>query len=309
VSNDPDASLSKPLAELVGHSIAGRYRIVRLLGRGGIGAVYEAEQIATGMPLAIKVLLPGHRNAKLLGERFKREAKASSLLDHPNIIEVLDLVAEGDDLYLVMELLRGSTVGSQIQAGPLGIRRSLVLVRQVLEALDYAHDQGMIHRDLKPENMFVTRAGEPGNEYERVKLLDFGLVKLIGDAAGDLGGGNLTATGIVFGTPAYLAPEQALGKTIDGRTDLYSLGVVLFEMLTGRLPFRSQDPLMLTRMHVSAPPPTLASVAKGPWTAELEILVARALAKLPDDRFATAAAMTTGLDGAFRSLDHLPPGI
>ena len=306
-----DSTLSQPLAELVGRTIAGRYRIQRLLGRGGIGAVYEAVQLQTGNLLAIKVLLPGRANAHQLTERFKREAKAASILDHPNIIEVLDLVAEDDELYLVMELLRGQSVGTELHAGALQPRRTLVIARQVLEALAYAHGNGMVHRDLKPDNIMVVTVGEPGREYERVKLLDFGLVKLVGDAARELGNDKLTQTGIVFGTPAYMAPEQALGRAVDGRTDLYSLGIAIFEMLTGRTPFRSPDPVTLTRMQVSAPAPTLATVAFGrPWcTPEMEALIARALAKQPADRYADAAEMTAALDLAFSSLDHLPAGM
>ena len=197
-----------------------------------------------------------------------------------------------------------------IEAGELTARRSLVIARQVLEALAHAHARGMIHRDIKPENLMLVTVGEPGRAYERVKLLDFGLVKLFGEAAGEIGGDKLTQTGLVFGTPAYMAPEQALGRGVDGRADLYAVGIVLFEMLIGRKPFRSPDVLTLLRMQASAPPPTLASVAAGrAWcTPELEALVGRALIKRADARFATAEAMIAALDAAFVSLDHLPAG-
>jgi serine/threonine-protein kinase len=299
-----------PRLDLSGHTLDGRYRIRGLIGQGGAGAVYEAEHVATGDTLAIKVLLPGLDDAARVAERFRREAKAASLLDHPNIVEVLDLVCEGDALYLVMERIHGRSVGDLIEAGEPTARRTLVIARQVLEALAHAHARGMIHRDIKPDNLMLVTVGEPGRAYERVKLLDFGLVKLIGDAAGEVGTEKLTQTGLVFGTPAYMAPEQALGRVVDGRADLYSLGVVLFEMLTGRPPFRSPDVLTLMRMQTGAPAPTLSSVAPGrPWcTPALEQLVGRALMKRPDARFASAAEMIVALEAAFVSLDHLPAG-
>ena len=298
--------MSRPLADPVGQTVAGGHRIDRLLGRGGVGAVYEAVHLATGTPRAIKMLLPGLANAAEVAERLRREAAATRLLDHPNIVQIIDLVAEGPDLYLVMELLRGRSVGAVLEDGALLPRRALVIARQVLEALAHAHDHGLVHRDLKPANIMLVTLGAPGVEYERVKLLDFGLVKLVGATAARLGDEALTQTGVVFGTPAYLSPEQALGRDVDARSDLYSLGIVLFEMLTGRPPFRSPDPVTLTRMHAAAPVPTLGSVASRPWcTPALEYLIARALAKGPSDRFASAADMIAALDLAFGSLDHL----
>jgi serine/threonine protein kinase len=307
-----DSTMSRPLADLVGRTIAGRYRILRPLGRGGTGAVYEAEQLPEGAPVAIKALLPGAEGADQIAERFRREARVARLLAHPNIVEIRELVAERDELYLVMELLRGRSVAAELLAGPLAARRTLVIARQILDALAHAHARGAIHRDLKPDHIFLTTAGEPGRQYERAKLVDFGLVKLVGPAAAEEAeASKLTQTGMVFGTPAYMAPEQALGRPVDGRADLYALGTSIYEMLTGRTPFRSPDPLTLVRMQAQAPPPTLAASALGrPWcTPELERLVARALAKRPDDRFADAAEMTAALELAFASLDHLPAGI
>ena len=297
-----------PQGDLSGRTLAARYHVRTLIAHGGVGAVYEAEEIATGRPLAVKVLLPGLRDPAQLAERFRREAMATRLLDHPNIVAVLDLVSEGDALVMVMELVRGRSVADLIERGELTARRTLVIARQVLEALAYAHERGMIHRDLKPDNIMLVKLGEPGGEYERAKLLDFGLVKLIGDAADELGNERLTQTGCVSGTPAYMSPEQALGRIVDSRADLYALAVVVFEMLTGRPPFRSPEATTLMRMHAAAPIPTLASVSPGSaWcTPALEHLVARALAKSADDRFASARAMMDALDAAFVSLDHLP---
>jgi serine/threonine-protein kinase len=304
-----DRTTPLPLSAVnaAGHIVAGRYRLRSLIAQGGTGAVYEAEHVETGQPLALKTLLPDVPAAARVAERFRREAHAAPLLDHPNIVRVFDLVVDGNTLCLVMELLHGRPLGELMEAGPIAPRRALVIVRQVLEALAHAHARGVIHRDLKPDNIMIVNAGEPGREHEMVKLLDFGFLKLVGDAAA--GSDKLTKTGVVAGTPTYMAPEQVLGRLVDARIDLYSLGVVGFEMLTGRAPFRSPDPQMLMRMHVSAPVPSLAGVAPGQrWcTPALEHLVARALAKDPELRFRDATEMITALDAAFLSLDHLPP--
>ncbi|HEX7837253.1 MAG TPA: serine/threonine-protein kinase [Kofleriaceae bacterium] len=306
--SEVERTMPLAITDVAGPLLAGRYRLRALLGRGGTGEVYEAEDTRTGAALAIKKLVPGAEDAARRAERFRREAQAAGLLRHPNIVEVLDFVSEQDSLYLVMELVRGRSVGALIDSGELTARRTLVIAGQVLEALAHAHARGMIHRDIKPDNLMLVPAGEPGPEYERVKLLDFGLVKWIGDPADGLGGEQLTQTGAVFGTPAYMAPEQALNRPLDERIDLYALGVVVFEMLTGRPPFRSPDPMTLLRMQASAPPPALSAIALGqPWcTPALELLVTRALAKQPAARFASALEMMSALEVAFRSLDHLP---
>ncbi len=304
-----DGTLSLPLSNVdQDRLVGGRYRLRALIGQGGMGAVYEAEHVADGRAVAVKMLLPHLANATEVAARFRREAKAATLLEHPNIVEVFDLVPDNDTLYLVMELIRGQSVAALIESGALRARRSLVIARQVLDGLAHAHAAGLVHRDLKPENIMVSNIGDAGREYDRVKILDFGVVKLVGDAAQQVGDGKLTRTGVVLGTPAYIAPEQALGQLVDGRADLYSMGIVLFEMLTGRTPFRSPDQVTLVRMQASAPIPTLASVAPGrPWcTPELEHLMRRALAKRPEQRFANAGEMIAELDAAFLSLNHLP---
>ena len=306
-----DRTTSLPLSSLVDRVVGGRYQVVKLIGQGGMGAVYEGIHLASGRQVALKMLLPDLPNAEEVAARFQREAKAASLLDHPNIVEVLDLVPDTDTLYLVMELVPGRSVAKLIEAAQLDVRRSLVIMRQVLDGLGHAHEAGLIHRDLKPDNIMIGTIGEPGAEYDQVKILDFGVVKLVGEAAQAIGGEKLTRLGLVFGTPAYISPEQALGRLLDGRADLYSLGVVLFEMLTGRLPYRSPDPMTIMRMHTSAPIPALASAVPGrPWcTPALEALVRGALEKDPARRWPTAAAMIAALDAAFVSLDHLPAGV
>ena len=183
-------------------------------------------------------------------------------------------------------------------------RRALVIARQLLDGVGHAHAQGLVHRDLKPDNIMLVDMGG----WDRAKIVDFGVVKLIGDAETAMGGGKLTTTGLVFGTPAYMAPEQALGRPIDGRTDIYAVGTILFEMLTGRVPFDHQDPMMQMRMQVKAPPPRLDMLAKdADWcTPQLIVLCEGALAKKPEERFPTAEAMMAALDDAFLSIDHVP---
>jgi serine/threonine-protein kinase len=290
---------------LPGDILDGRYRLADLLGKGGLGAVYEAEHLASGRRLAVKLLHGELGEAPDVVRRFQREAKAASLLDHPNIVEVLDLGALPDGaLFLVMELVRGRSIGSLLDDGALAPRRALVIARQILDGLAYAHGRGLVHRDLKPDNVMIVSAGDPGLEYELVKILDFGLVRLMGDAAAE-DPEKLTRTGVVFGTPKYMSPEQALGRPADARSDLYAVGVMLFEMLTGKPPFDGRDPYALMRMHITTPaPPIAARVTPGTrWcTRPLEGVLARALAKRPEDRHRDADTMIRAVEAAMVSL-------
>ncbi len=298
---------SPPAALRVGQLIGGRYRLRALLGEGAMGAVYGAEEVASGRPVAIKALHPELAGSDELRRRFEREGLVHGFLQHPHVVEVYE-VGIGDDgaLFLAMELVSGRSLRDLIDERPLHPRRALVITRQVLLGLGHAHQHGLVHRDLKPANIMVARAGESGREHDQVKLLDFGMVKMLSDAIGRDGWSKLSRTGITCGTPAYIPPEQALGRPIDGRADLYSLGVILFEMLTGRLPFDSDDSLALMRMHVSGTPPTLAAAGATWATPALEALVARALVKDPAERFADARTMMAAIEPAFVSLDHLP---
>jgi serine/threonine-protein kinase len=300
---------SEPEA-LVGTCVAGHYQVEAILGRGGMGVVYRAVDGRTGREVAIKTLCPeGEEGAELVA-RFQREAEVTHLLNHPHIVEVVSMgVLDDSALFLVMELVEGESVDRLIEDRAIGPRRALVITRQVLLALHHAHQHGMVHRDLKPENIMIVQAGQPGNTYDHVKLLDFGLVKLVDDMASGMGFEKLTRTGIIYGTPAYIAPEQALGRVLDGRADLYSLGVTLFEILTGRLPFMAEDPMDTLRMHVTVPPPKLSTMCPGAaWcTAQMEHLVACALAKTPELRFDDAREMMEAVDAAFLSISELPP--
>ncbi len=280
----------------------GGYRLIEPLGRGGMGGVWEVED-AAGNRHALKSPAIGMTPDPELLKRFAREANALRMIEHPNLVAAVDVFVEAGGLYLVMERVEGQTLTKAIDGRPLQTRRALVIARQLLEGLGHAHANGLIHRDLKPENVMLVDMGG----WERVKIVDWGLVKLIGDAEAVMGGGKLTRTGIVQGTPRYMAPEQALGRVVDGRADLYALGVILFEMLTGRVPFDHQDPVTLLRMQVKQPAPRLDVVAAGAaWcTPELVSLVGSALAKQPDERPANALAMIDALDTAFRSLDDV----
>jgi eukaryotic-like serine/threonine-protein kinase len=284
---------------VIGTLLDGRYRLEEKLGQGGIGVVYRAVHVRTGRTVAVKVLLPEWAQAGGMSARFEREARAAGFLKHPNIAEVIALGrVEDGPLYLVMELCSGESVGDALADGVFAPPRALAVTRQALQGVGFAHQHGFIHRDLKPDNLMLV--GEPGRDV--VKILDFGLVKLVGLAAAELGEEKLTATGMVFGTPVYMAPEQALGRGVDHRADLYALGLILFEMLCGMPPFYSEESSAVLRMHLAAPRPRLAERGLANATPELEALVARALAVRADDRFASAADMISALDVAAGSM-------
>jgi serine/threonine protein kinase len=279
----------------------GAYRVVGPIGRGGMGGVVEVED-AAGTRFAMKSPLVDVDATGEVTRRFAREANTLRLLEHPNLVAAIDVFVEAGALYLVMEKVTGRTLGKAIAAG-LAPRQVLVFARQVLEGVGHAHAHGFVHRDLKPDNILL--AARDG--WELAKIIDFGLVKLVGDAAAAYGSGALTRTGIVNGTPAYMAPEQALNRVLDGRADLYAVGVMLYEALAGRLPFSDPDPMIVMRQHVKIAPTSLLEIV-GPvaWTTpHLLALVARAMAKQPDDRYSTADDMIAALDAAFASIDHL----
>jgi len=278
----------------------GKYTVVAPLGRGGMGGVWEVADEA-GNTFALKSPASGMNPAAESTKRFAREANAVRMLDHPNLVAAVDVFVESGYLFLVMERVQGRTLTKILAEGPMQPRRALVLARQLLDGVGHAHAQGLVHRDLKPDNIMLVDMGG----WERAKIVDFGLVKLIGDAEAAMGGGKLTSTGLVFGTPAYMAPEQALGKPVDGRADLYAVATILFEMLTGRVPFDHADPMMQMRMQVKAPPPRLDMLAKNqPWcTPQLIALIEASLTKDPTHRFPDAGVMMQALDDAFLSLD------
>jgi serine/threonine-protein kinase len=276
--------------DLVGRVLEGRYRVDARLGEGGLGVVYRATQTRLDRRVALKILHPEHARRPALRERFEREARSLGALNHPNIVDVIDFGIDGDAPYLVMELLEGRPLDAAIREG-LDPERALGIGRAVVAAVAYAHSRGLVHRDLKPANVFLTRAIDGG---EAPRVLDFGLAKFLDEAPE--GGAVLTKTGAIMGTPAYMSPEQATGAKVDARADVYALGIVLFELVTGRRPFIGA-PAELLRMHLLDELPTLASARPGlPFEADLEPILRRATAKSTSKRYADAGALLEALD-------------
>ncbi len=278
---------------LIGRVIAGKLRILSCLGKGATGAVYRAHHETLDKSVAIKVLHETHVKDEELVRRFKAEAKAASRLDHPNSVRVLDFGADGPDglLYLAMEFVAGSDLQSVLnQEGKIPPARTVAIMTQVTSALAVAHDQGVVHRDMKPGNiMLLQEEDEDGRKVESVKVCDFGLAKLL-DINPEGSSGPLTQNGTIFGTPTYMSPEQASGKTLDGRTDIYSCGIILYRMLAGAAPFNAQNITGLLMKHIMETPVPLAESA--PWVEpRLAAIVDRALQKEPGDRQASMREM------------------
>jgi serine/threonine-protein kinase len=288
-----------------GEIIDERYRIESLLGAGGMGTVYKAtvleSVLETGEIVALKTMLPQLAAKSAARLRFQREAQAILRMDHDNFVKVLDYGEMPPHTpYLVMEFLDGAALRDVMESDdPLTSLRAIEILRGVLCGLAHAHARGVVHRDIKPENVFMVRqASGPAV----AKLLDLGLAKFVStdDTSTPY---KLTMRGAVFGTPAYMAPEQALGEEVDGRADLYAATVMLFELLTGRRPFYARDPPALLIMHTRRAPPTLADHAPflEPYP-RLQELVSRGLAKRPDARFPSAEAYLEALDEVAQEL-------
>jgi eukaryotic-like serine/threonine-protein kinase len=261
----------------------GQYRVTGVLGKGGMGVVYAAKHTLLDRPAAVKVLLPKFSSDQEIVTRFFNEARITTAIQHPGIVEVYDFGwTREDTAYIVMEYLRGETLRDRAGGVPMRWSMALALVRQIAGALDAAHARGIVHRDLKPANIFLIRDPEvPGGE--RIKLLDFGIAKL----AGSVSGQYVTRTGEVIGTPAYMAPEQCRGVAIDWRADIYSLGCILFELCTGRPPFVCEGEGSVIAAHIYEQAPTIASRVSG-VPQEVETLVQLMLAKWPAARIQSA---------------------
>jgi serine/threonine-protein kinase len=280
---------------VIGKVLDGRYTVIERLGEGGMGAVYRATQEQLGREVAIKVVSPRLVAEPEAIKRFLREAKLASRLSHPNAVSVLDFGQSGDLFFLVMELLHGQTLDVVLKEhGSLPIDRAVGIANQICDALDGAHGLGIIHRDLKPANIMLV-AGAGGRDL--VKVLDFGLAKTIGTDAT-----AVTQSGAMLGTPAYMPPELALGKDADGRADLYSLGCLLYVMLSGRLPFGTQTLHELIAKHAYEDPEPLTGFPPG-----LTAVTMRLLAKDPNDRYQSAAATLRALAEAWN--DNLVEGV
>jgi eukaryotic-like serine/threonine-protein kinase len=269
----------------------GRYRIVRKLGAGGMADVYLAEDQELGRRVAIKILNGRHANDDQFIERFRREAKNAAALNHPNIVSIYDRGEAEDTYYIAMEYLDGRTLKELVVGhGQAPVRVAVEYARQILSALRFAHRHGIVHRDIKPHNVLVDREG-------RVKVTDFGIARA--------GTSQMTETGSIVGTAQYLSPEQAKGGEVDQRSDLYSLGIVLYELLTGKTPFEGDTPVEIAMKHLSTPPQP-PSKLRPDIPHELDLVVLRALAKDPDDRYQSADEMEGDLERVSRGARVAP---
>lgn len=292
----------------------GNYRILSVLGVGGMGTVYKAEHIVLGREVAVKVLYESRAREREWRRRFLNEACVTSQLRHPHIVEVTDFgQAEDGRVYYVMELLEGEMLGDLLgREGMLPLPRAFAIMAQVAHALAVVHARDIVHRDIKPTSVHIERrlldeldstlvsiAGpcyRPGfsREIDHAKIIDFGLV---------MSPGLTDDPGEVLGTPLYMAPEQIRGNDIDGRTDIYALGILLFEMLTGQPPFVADTREEIDRMHLFKPPPTLKSIRSGlDFPEAVELLVSKALNKDPARRQQTAQEFIGELMACWRSI-------
>jgi serine/threonine protein kinase len=318
----------RPLEEgsrMVGALLSGRYQIKRLCGEGGMGRVYEAEHIEIGKRVAIKVLHPAYSRTPDLVERFRREARAASRIEHPNVVNVTDFGTTADgSLFFVMEYIEGIELGLLIhREGALATLRVLHIAEQMCEALQAAHEAGVIHRDLKPENILLLGLGgggrapqsgqsSPGIEVreasEFVKVLDFGIAKSAEVEEQPRRGKRLTRPGVAMGTPEYMAPEQAAGFPADPRSDIYAVGSIMYEMLTGVAPYEGDNVMEVLHKKANDPPRSLAELRPG-LPAALVALVERAMARSPEDRPQSMADMSYEIHNIETALIMTPPPV
>lgn len=272
--------------------LAGRYELETVIAQGGMGTVYKGLDTRLHRPVAIKVLKEHLAADDRFVERFRREARAVASLGHPNIASLYDYAEDDGKHFIVMELVDGTDLATLLRtSSPLGAERSKAITEQVCDALEHAHSAGIVHRDMKPGNVLVTPDGD-------VKVTDFGIARAAGDS-------TLTATGSILGTAHYLAPEQAAGKEVTPATDIYATGVMLFEMLTGTVPFEADSPVAVATRHVNEEVPA-PSALEPTVPLELDAVVLRATAKDPKDRFVTAAEMAAALRASFSGAEDAP---
>jgi len=265
----------------------GRYQIVDLIGAGGMGVVYQARDTRLGRLVALKVMLPDAAVDPIRRKRFEREARATAALSHPNIVPIFDFGTEDGTTFIVSEFIRGRTLRALLQEERLAPARARDLGAQLADGLDAAHAAGVIHRDLKPENVLV-------NEDGQAKIVDFGLAKATGPGS-PVATDDLTSSGTLLGTIGYMSPEQVERQPVDARTDIFALGAVLYEMLSGRPAFRGQGPLDTIDAILARPPAPLVSTADRPIKPALVRVVDRCLEKMPAARFQSAGDVARAL--------------
>jgi serine/threonine-protein kinase len=307
---------------LVGRTIAGKYVIDNLIGTGAMGAVFRARQIALEKTVAIKVMHGENAEDPAFAARFHREAKAASRLNHPNSIQILDFGAEPDGLlYIAMEYLDGRSLHTVLrEEWPLAPARIADILMQTLAALAVAHDMGVVHRDLKPENVMVlSGTDDDGRPKDIVKVCDFGIAKITDPRAYRGNGerdsdGPVTTAGFLVGTPEYMSPEQGRGEKLDPRSDLYSVGVILFEILTRRAPFDAENAIGIVLKHITEEPPVPSQVVPG-VDPRLDAIALRALRKFREERYPNAREMRADLrlvaesPGATQAITPLSPPV
>jgi len=287
------SALATAAKERVGEVLDGRYRLEEVVGVGGLGIVYRAEHTGLRRFVALKLMHEVFADHDELRQRFEREARALSSLEHPNIVAITDFGTHEGAPYLAMALIEGESLSERLSRGPLPVSEAIDVTRQVLEALISAHASGVVHRDLKPGNIML----EPldGGEL-RVRIVDFGLAKMVDPGGSSATDATLTRLGTVIGSPSYMAPEQTTAEPADERADLYALGIILYEMLVGRCPFVNEDKLDTVRSHLTQEVPRPESFRPGlALTPELDSLLFKSLAKSRDARFGSAREMHDAL--------------
>jgi len=291
----PKPMTADPAKTLRDQVLDQRYRVVRKLGEGGMSFVYEAKDISNGESVAVKIMTPKLAQDKTAAERLRREAGLAMRLDHPNICRIMRLGETEDGLiYLVMPLLKGELLSDkEVREGPIPLAVGVPIMRQVCDALEVAHQQQIIHRDLKPENIFI--CPDPDGSLRAV-VTDFGLAK---EKRAEPGIAKLTATGIILGTPEFMSPEQIRGKPLDGRSDIYALGLVAFEMFTGKLPFegKTAQDMMIARLR-GQPLPLRKARTDLEFTAAFEKALMKAIEADPAARYQSAAEFGRALEDA-----------
>ena len=282
-------------SSIIGQKLGNKYEIVELIGKGGMATVYKGYQAEIDRYVAIKVLPPHPGQDAEFVKRFQLEARTIARLQHPHILPVYDYGAQGDILYLAVAYIEGGSLATRIAGGRMPLQMVNKYLNEISSALDYAHRQGIVHRDIKPDNILIGREGY-------ALLADFGIAKLLG------GDTKLTATGGLVGTPAYMAPEQAVGGVVGPAADIYALGVVTFEMVTGKLPYNADTPMQIVMKHVTDPVPRLGDVITNVPPA-LDIVMARVLSKEPSERYMTATAFADDFKRATQGEEIQPPTV